>query len=81
MAQAPVHMSHGDRVVYMVASRYVAAGSRPAFSKADISAYASKVRPQRGNHAFRLNHSTYMQRSTALLNSEIVTAAEDLAIR
>jgi hypothetical protein len=35
--QAPVHMSHGDSVVYMVEPLYFAAGSRPASSSADIS--------------------------------------------
>lgn len=37
--QAPVHISHGERVVYIVAPRYVVAERRPAFSKADISAW------------------------------------------
>ena len=38
---APVHMSHGDRVVYIVAPLYEDAGSRPACSRADISACGS----------------------------------------
>src|SRR5271155_444987 len=36
---APVHMSHGDSVVYMVAPTYEDAGSRPLDSMADISAW------------------------------------------
>ena len=35
---APVHMSHGDRVVYIVAPLYAEAGNLPAFSSAEISA-------------------------------------------
>jgi hypothetical protein len=35
---APVHMSHGERVVYIVAPSYAVAGSRPEFWRADISA-------------------------------------------
>jgi hypothetical protein len=36
---APVHMSHGERVVYIVAPSYATAGSRPEFWRADISAW------------------------------------------
>lgn len=35
--QAPVHIEHGDNVVYMVLSRYADAGKRPADSRVDIS--------------------------------------------
>jgi hypothetical protein len=37
MMHAPVHISQGESVVYIVAPLYAAAGRRPAFSKADIS--------------------------------------------
>ena len=39
MTQAPVHISHGDKEVYMVAPLYADPGSRPVFSRVDISAY------------------------------------------
>ena len=39
--QAPVHISHGERVVYMVEPSYAEAGKRPAFSRAEVSPYAS----------------------------------------
>ena len=35
---APVHMSHGERVVYITAPAYAEAGSLPEFSRAAISA-------------------------------------------
>src|SRR3989337_1542358 len=34
---APVHMSHGESVVYIVARRYTDAARRPAFSSASVS--------------------------------------------
>src|SRR5581483_8232704 len=36
-SMAPAHMSHGDKVVYMVARAYVAAGRRPACSRQSVS--------------------------------------------
>lgn len=35
--QAPVHMSQGDSVVYIVLPAYAEAGRRPACSKAEVS--------------------------------------------
>jgi hypothetical protein len=43
MTQAPVHMSHGLKVVYMVAPRYADAGRRPAISSVDISAFLGQI--------------------------------------
>jgi len=43
MMHAPVHISHGERDVYIVAPLYADAGNRPAFSKADISACHSST--------------------------------------
>ena len=37
--QAPVHISHGERVVYIVEPLYAEAGRRPAFSRAEVSPY------------------------------------------
>ena len=39
MTQAPVHISHGDKDVYMVAPLYADPGSRPVFSRVEISAF------------------------------------------
>lgn len=41
--QAPVHISQGLSVVYMVAPLYAEAGNRPAASKAAISAYVHRL--------------------------------------
>lgn len=41
--QAPVHMSQGESEVYIVAPSYAFAGSRPEFSRADISAYGCQA--------------------------------------
>lgn len=40
---APVHISHGESVVYIVAPAYTDAGSLPLFSKADISAFTHEA--------------------------------------
>lgn len=40
---APVHMSHGERVVYIVAPLYAEAGSRPVFARQDISACSTAL--------------------------------------
>jgi hypothetical protein len=42
--QAPVHISQGESVVYIVAPLYAEAGRRPAFSRAEISAWFDFVR-------------------------------------
>ena len=85
MTQAPVHISQGERLVYMVAPWYTEAGRRPAFSRHDISAWWWS-----GHHHHHRHHQnarkaatsaiTNMKCGATLLDAHIVALAEDLAI-
>ena len=49
--QAPVHISHGDKEVYIVAPLYAEAGSLPEFSRVEISAFlCNNHDPRQSSH-------------------------------
>ena len=78
ITQAPVHMSHGDNVVYMVAPRYAEAGSLPVFSRAEIS--PCDVTPVKLYTGLCSKTAAYMKSCAAFLDSHIMTSAQDPAI-
>lgn len=77
MTQAPVHMSQGERVVYIVAPRYAEAGSLPAFSRHEISA-CTVTQSRLKDIGF--STATYMESGTALLEAQVVASTEHLAL-
>ena len=70
--QAPVHISHGDKEVYMVAPWYAEAESLPVFSSVEISAFG-KV--HQSSHLASSAREAYMQHCASSLHPHIVPSA------
>lgn len=76
--QAPVHISQGERVVYIVDPLYAEAGKRPAFSSAEVSPYAFHQLDTM--YVWRCSRLSHMKRSTAFLNAHIMAPTKNLPI-